>query len=115
MPLGIDITDAGVATLSIPDAGGEFRAYRWRLVPRGLSLFALELTRADTDARYLVRELSPGRWTCDCSAFTYRKRGSPLCKHCAAARAFRAFLRTLENAHERSDGDGSREAPRRAI
>jgi hypothetical protein len=89
----IEITDTGLATLSIPDADGELRSYRFRLAPRGLSLWALEITRADTDATYRVCEDVPGRWTCNCPAETYRKRGADHCKHCAAVRALRAFLR----------------------
>lgn len=103
MALSIDITDAGLATLAIADADGEYHSYRFRLAARGLSLWALELTRADTDAAYRVCEDTPGRWACNCPAETYRKRGSDHCKHIAAVRALRAFLRsTLESAHERN-------------
>lgn len=92
--LSIDINDAGQAVLQIADADGELHAYCFRLVPRGLSLWALEVTRADTGATYRVGEEWPGgRWTCNCPAETYRRRGADHCKHIDAARAFRAWLR----------------------
>lgn len=103
MPAIIELTDAGLATLAIADADGELWAYRFGLAPVGSSLWALNLTRADTDASYRVAEESPGRWTCTCPAQTYRKRGAPPCKHIGSARALRAFLRSLEEPnHERT-------------
>ena len=76
MPLTISIDDRGFASLEIADPQGEIFSYRFRLVPPGLSVWALEVTRADTDNTYRVEELSPGRWTCSCPAEMYRKRGA---------------------------------------
>jgi len=103
MPATIEINDHGQAVLLIPDAAGECRPYRWKIVPPGFSLWALTLTRTDTDASYRVTEEGPGRWTCECPAEKYRKRGTPHCKHQEAARALRAWLTTFleENTHER--------------
>ena len=92
MPVTIAINDAGQAVLEIADAEAEVHSYRFRLVPPGLSLWALEVTRADSDKTYRVEEMSPGRWTCNCPAETYRKRGADHCKHTTAARALRAWL-----------------------
>src|SRR5215831_15236895 len=88
----INIDDRGLASLEIPDAEGEIHSYRFRLVPAGLSLWACEVVRADSDKTYRVEELSPGRWTCSCPAEMYRKRGAEHCKHCEAARLLKAWL-----------------------
>lgn len=90
--LSIDINDAAQAVLMIPDADGELHAYRFALAPRGLSLWAMTVTRADSGATYLVREESAGSWSCACEAQKYRKRGAPNCKHCAAAKLLRSWL-----------------------
>lgn len=100
MPVTIDLDDRGLATLGIADPDGEVHDYRFRLAPNGLSLWALELTRADTGAEYRVSEDSPGRWKCTCPAFLYRKRGAPECKHVLCAKAFQGWHKDfLEAAH----------------
>ena len=104
MPMTIEIDDNGHSVVSIPDADGECHAYRWRIIAPDFSLWALLLTRTDTDACYRVAEESPGSWSCSCPAEKYRKRGTEHCKHCAAARSLRAFLNHLvteERTHER--------------
>ena len=95
MPCTIEINDAGQSVLSIPDADGECRAYRWKIIPPGFSLWALSLVRCDSEAAYRVALEAPGRWTCNCPAQTYRKRGSPACKHIDCARALRGWLMTF--------------------
>jgi len=106
MPISITINDAGQAVLEIEGAEAEVWKYRFRLIPPGLSAWAIEMTRADTDSTYRVEELSPGRWTCSCPAEMYRKRGAEHCKHQTAARLLRAwlndFLHTKETDHERN-------------
>lgn len=116
MAVSIDIDDRGLATLAIAGADGELGTYRFRLAPRGLSLWALEVTRADTDATYRVWEESPGRWNCSCLSQVYRKRGAEMCKHVQAIRLLRAWLKSfLETTHERCSGSGDRTAARRAL
>lgn len=91
MSVCIDIDDRGLGTIGIADADGEINAYRLRLVPRGLGLWAVELVRTDTQASYAVRVFNGNRWECSCPAFQYRKRGQS-CKHVEAMTAFRAWL-----------------------
>lgn len=90
--LSIDIDARGLGAVGIADVDGEIHAYRVRLVPRGLSLWAVELVRTDTQAKYLVRVFTGNRWECDCPAEKYRRRGADHCKHIAAMSAFRAWL-----------------------
>ena len=90
--LSIDIDARGLGTVGIEDAEGCVQDYRVRLVPRGLSLWAVELTRVDTQTSYLVRVHAGNRWECECPAEKYRKRGADHCKHIAAMTAFRAWL-----------------------
>lgn len=106
----IDVDHRGLGTLGIPDAEGEVRSYRLRLVPRGLSLWAIEFVRADTEATYLVRVFATGKWECDCPAFTYKKRGERDCKHTLAARSFRAFLANLFQPPRDSENEQQRRA-----
>lgn len=92
----VDISELGQATLSIPDADGELRSYRFRLLQPGLSLWTVSLTRCDTDSTYLVRRMSDDKITCDCPAEKYRKRGAEHCKHIAAAKSLMAWLREFQ-------------------
>lgn len=103
--ISLDIDARGPGTVGIADADGEIHSYRIRLVPRGLSLWAVELTRTDTQATYLVRVYQNNRWECDCNAEKYRKRGAPRCKHIISMSAFRAWLASflepmMEQHHE---------------
>jgi|SRR5215471_3357452 len=95
MPIIFAVDDGGQSYVEIADADAEVHTYRWRIIDADFDLWALLLTRTDTDLTYRVAELAPGRWTCSCKAFKYRKRGEPFCKHCDAARCLRAFLRQL--------------------
>lgn len=99
MPVSIDIDDRGLAILAIADADAELHAYRFRLAPCGISLWALEVTRSDTDASYRVRVDHGERWGCDCPAETYRKRGADHCKHVQAAKLFRSWLKSFLGNH----------------
>lgn len=93
--LSLTINDAGQAVLQITDADGKRHDYRFRLVSPGLSLWALEVIRADTDAAYRVEETTPGRWDCTCPIQQKGKRSQKPCKHIRAARLFRSWLRTF--------------------
>lgn len=100
--ISLDIDERGLGTLAIADAEGELHAYRVRLIPRGLALWAVEMVRCDTEASYRVALYAPSRWTCTCPAETYRKRGSDHCKHCQAAQALRSWHNTFtESSDER--------------
>ena len=103
MPVIITINDAGQALVEIPDPDGELHSYRWRIIDADFDLWALLLTRTDTDLSYRVAELAPGRWTCSCPAEKYRKRNQEHCKHTQAARCLRAFLHTLQTENEQHD------------
>jgi len=103
MPVSIAINDAGQAVLEIADADGEVHAYRWRIIDGDFDLWALLLTRSDTDLSYRVAEEKPGRWTCSCPVEKFRKRGQDHCKHAQAARSLRAFLNTLRMEIEEHD------------
>jgi len=92
MPITISINDAGQAVLEIADADAELHAYRFRLVPPGLSVWALEVTRADSDRTYRVEEMTPGRWDCSCDLQQKGKRGQKPCKHIRAGRLLKAWL-----------------------
>jgi hypothetical protein len=78
----------------IADAAGEMRAYRI-VGLRAAPLFGMDLERADDASTYRVREHGPGRWSCTCPDWTYRGRRKRACKHIAAARALREYLRAL--------------------
>lgn len=100
--VSVDIDERGLGTIGIADANGEINAYRIRQSPRGLSLWAVELTRVDSDSTYLVRVMRAGVWECDCPAEKYRKRGSDHCKHVQAMTSFRAWITSfLEPTRER--------------
>jgi len=104
MPLTITINDAGQSVLEIADWKGRVWQYRWQILPRGYSLWLMEVTRTDTEATYYIDEDLPGHWRCTCPDEFFRKRGQKRkCKHIAAARALRAFLRELtkESEHAR--------------
>ena len=88
----IAVDDRGLASLEIPDAGGEVHSYRFRLLRVGDWCCGVQLIRHDTGASYIVERR---RMTCDCPAEKYRKRGAGHCKHIAAARALWAFLDQL--------------------
>jgi len=103
MSVTIAINDAGQAVIEIPDPEGELHAYRWRIIDADFDLWALLLTRTDTDLTYRVAEQAPGRWTCSCKAEKFRKRGAEHCKHIGSARSLRAFLNTLRTEDEEHD------------
>jgi len=95
MPIIFSVDDGGQSYVEIPDPDGELHTYRWRLIDADFDLWAILLSRTDTDLTYRVAELAPGRWTCSCPAEKYRKRGTDHCKHCSAVRCLRAFLKQL--------------------
>jgi hypothetical protein len=92
MPVQITINDAAQAVLEIADAEAELHQYRFRLAAPGLSVWALEVTRADTNQTYRVEETTPGKWECSCEAFRYRKRGAPVCKHALCIKLLKSWL-----------------------
>src|SRR5262245_49067186 len=103
MPLIFRIDDGGHSYVEIIDPEGEVHTYRWRIIDADLDLWALLLTRTDTDATYRVAEVSPGRWNCSCPAEKYRKHGAEHCKHIGSVRSLRAFLHTLQMENEHDD------------
>jgi hypothetical protein len=90
----------------IADAEGCLRAYRI-VGLRAAPVFGVDLERADDGSLYRVRECGPGRWSCTCPDFTYRGRRRRGCKHVAAARALREYLRWLRRLAQQ----GVRDAP----
>jgi len=103
MPIIFAIDDGGQSYVEIIDPEGEVHSYRWRIIDSDFDLWALLLTRTDTDLTYRVAEQAPGRWSCSCPAEKYRKRGTDHCKHIAGARGLRAFLHTLTTENEQHD------------
>lgn len=104
MACDIRINEHGQGIVEIADADGEMRSYRAELMPRGLSLWSIHLTRVDSGNQYLTRVFKDGsrgeRWECSCKAFEFKKRGVHDCKHTLAMRGFRAFLARLVGAYE---------------
>ena len=87
----IEIDDRGLATLNIPEPDGGLYPYRFRVLPPGLALWAIEVVRADTGATYRVAVYPPSRWDCTCPLQQKGRRSQKPCKHIVAARAVRAF------------------------
>lgn len=122
MSCNIHVDTRGFGTVGIADAKGKIHDYRIALVPRGLSLWAIQFVRVDTGNKYLTRVFKGQqgeRWECDCPAQTYRKRSAPAYKHCQAGAALRAWLTSfLEPIMETNRGRSyptNREESRRAI
>jgi len=91
---------SGQLTLEIPDATGEYRPYTIRRAPAGLSLWAVVLTRVDTQSSYRValdrdQKRQPRRWRCTCPDAKYHKSQRPHCKHVDAVDFVRLALQTL--------------------
>jgi len=103
MSVTFAIDDGGQSYVEIPDPEGEIHTYRWRIIYPDFSLWALLLTRTDTDLTYRVAEEAPARWTCSCPAEKFRKRGAEHCKHIGSARSLRAFLNHLQTENAEHD------------
>ena len=80
--LQVDFANDGAVAL-IPDAAGELRGYRVRLVERGRRLMGFDVTKIANESTYTVRFFKD-MVSCTCPDFRFngfRKRELGSCKH----------------------------------
>ncbi len=82
-------------TLPIEDAKGEAHRYSVRLLPPGaFADWTVELVHQETGAAHGVSEYR-GHWRCTCKAWECSRPPLKDCKHCRAAREWRAIADAL--------------------
>lgn len=102
MPIACTLTTGGVIIImGHKGAAG----YTIESASPGLDVWAVELTRIDTDAVYRITVDGEGYWRCSCDDWRYRqvpvKEGG--CKHCVAVQEIRELMLDLQG--EWTDGD----------
>lgn len=123
MSCDIRIDSRGLGTVEIPDADGEMRSYRSKLMPPRWRvsdddnreyLWTILFQRVDSGNEYFTRVYREGsrgeRWTCSCPSHTYRKRGAPPCKHIRAGASLRAWITSYLSEHTHIHTQGERHA-----